>query len=128
MIKYLNIEDILQLHFNIIEEYGGAHGIRSEERLQSVIEAPQLTVFGAEQYTGDYNKAAVYIRNIIGDHPFVDGNKRTGITSGSVFLLTNGYKLTATPKQLEDFAVSIAVDNLDIETIASWLQSNSVIL
>ena len=93
----------------------------------SVVEAPKQEAFGKQQYESVGEKAAVYIRNIIGDHPFVDGNKRSGITVSGVFLARNGYKLTATPKQLEDFAVQVAVEKLDVAAIACWLEENAII-
>jgi death-on-curing protein len=67
----------------------------------------------------------VYARNIIGDHPFTDGNKRTGVTVAAIFLSRNGVQLTATTKELEDFAVQVAVDHLSIEDIAAWLEQHS---
>lgn len=123
--KYLSLEEILRLHFQVIEDFGGSHGIRDESRLKSLVKSPKQEVFGQEQYPTLYEKAAVYIRNIIGDHPFSDGNKRTGITTAGVFLLRNGTKLTATPKELEDFAVKVAVNKLDVPEIAKWLKSHS---
>lgn len=123
--KYLVLDEILRLHFQIISDYGGSHGIRDEGRLKSVVEAPKQEVFGQEQYPGLSEKAAVYARNIIGDHPFNDGNKRSGITVCAIFLQRNGKKLTATPKELEDFAVRVAVEHLSIEQIAAWLQDHT---
>jgi death-on-curing protein len=125
MTKYLSLEEILRLHFQLIEDYGGSHGVRDEARIKSVVDAPRQEVFGTEQYETVYKKAAVYIRNIIGDHPFVDGNKRSGITVAGVFLLRNGMKLTVTPKELEDFAVAVAVEHLDVPAIAAWLQQHA---
>lgn len=125
MMNYLSLEDILHLHYLLVEDFGGMHGVRDEGRLKSVVEAPQTEVFGAEQYETVHDKAAVYLRNIIGDHPFHDGNKRTGITVAAVFLRRNGVKLTATARELEDFAVSVATDRLDVPTVAIWLQSHS---
>lgn len=125
MVQYLSLEEILRLHFQVISDYGGSHGVREEGRLKSVVESPALEVFGVEQYEGLFRKAAVYMRNIIGDHPFFDGNKRTGTTTAAVFLLRNGFELTAMPRDLEDFAVSIATDHLDVEAIASWLEANT---
>jgi death-on-curing protein len=126
MTHYLSAEEILQLHFLVIEDYGGSHGVRDEGRVRSVIEAPAQEAFGVEQYKTVYEKAAVYMRNIIGDHPFVDGNKRTGVTVCGVFLRRNGVNLAATPKQLEDFAVQIAVEHLDVDEIAKWLLENTL--
>lgn len=123
--KYLSLEEVLQLHFFVIEDYGGLHGVRDESRLKSVIEAPQQELFGQEQYKTVFEKAAVYMRNIISDHPFHDGNKRTGTTVGVVFLMRNNKRLTATPGELEDFAVRVAVDHLGVADIAAWLGVHS---
>jgi death-on-curing protein len=123
--KYLSLEEILRLHFQLIEDFGGSHGVRDEGRLKSVAEAPKQVVFDKEQYPSIYEKAAVYARNIIGDHPFSDGNKRTGITVCGVFLIRNSKKLTAVPKDLEEFTVKIATDRLNVSEIADWLKKHS---
>lgn len=125
MIRYLTAEEILRLHFRIIEDFGGSRGVRDEGRIKSVIAAPKQTVFGGQQYPDIYEKAAVYMRNIIADHPFLDGNKRTGVTVGGVFLLRNRHKIIAPPKELENFAIKIAADHLDIEAISKWLKNHS---
>jgi death-on-curing protein len=124
-VEYLTAEEILRLHFQVVNDYGGPHGLRSEERLLSVVEAPKQIAFGLAQYKTVHEKAAVYMRNIIGDHPFIDGNKRTGVTSAAIFLIRNGYKLTAIPKQLEDFAIKIATKHLDIAAISNWLKQHT---
>ncbi len=125
MIHYLAEEEILLAHFKLIERYGGSHGLRSVERIESVVEAPQQAVFGAEQYPEVFEKAAVYARNIIGDHPFAEGNKRTGITVAIMFLQRNGQRFTAQEGELEDFAVHIATEHLNVLAIASWLEAHS---
>ncbi len=123
--KYLSLEEILRLHFQLITDYGGTHGIRDEGRLKSVVQAPAQSVFGVDQYPTIFEKAAVYMRNIIADHPFYDGNKRSGVTVSAVFLMRNVYKLTAIPNELEDFAVRVAVEHLDVAEIATWLNQRS---
>ncbi|HEU0266593.1 MAG TPA: type II toxin-antitoxin system death-on-curing family toxin [Candidatus Saccharimonadaceae bacterium] len=123
--KYLSLEEILRLHFTLIEDFGGLHGVRSEVRLLSVVETPRQELFGEEQYPTIYAKAAVYLRNIIGDHPFSDGNKRTGVLVAGVFLLRNDVRLTATPRELEDFAVAVATEHLEVGVIATWLATHS---
>jgi death-on-curing protein len=124
-VNYLTIEEILRLHFQIIEDFGGSHGVREEGRLLSVVRAPQQAVFGEEQYKTIYEKAAVYLRNIIADHPFTDGNKRTAVTCMGIFLVRNGLLLTATTKELEDFAVQVTVEHLDTGAIVQWLQDHT---
>lgn len=123
-IKYVGLEEILRLHFQIIEDFGGSHGVRDEGRLQSVVQAPKQIVFGEEQYPSIFDKAAVYLRNIIGDHPFSDGNKRTAVTVW-IFLARNGIVLRADPKDLENFTVKVATHHLKVDEIATWLKQNS---
>ena len=122
--RYLSLTDILRLHFHIIEDFGGSHGVRDENRLKLLVAAPKQAVFGTKQYTTIFGKAAVYLRNIVGDHPFIDGNKRTGVTVCGIFLLMNGRQLNCTPKELEEFAVQVAVEHLDIPAIAEWLKTH----
>jgi death on curing protein len=124
MTKYLNEEEILLAHFALIERYDGTHGVRDLKRIKSVTQAVKQEVFGVEQYLSLYEKAAIYARNIIADHPFADGNKRTGITAAVMFLKRNRVNFMAQKGELEDFAVQIATDHLDIPTIAAWLEHN----
>ena len=122
---YLSVEEILRLHFQVIEDFGGSHGIRDEGRVKSAALAPSQAVFGEEQYKTVYEKAAVYLRNIVADHPFIDGNKRTGITVCGIFLARNKCLLTAGSKSLEDFALYVATSKPDIAEIAKWLEAHS---
>jgi death-on-curing protein len=124
-IEYLSLEEILRLHFQVIEDFGGSHGVRDEGRLKSVVNAPKQIVFGQEQYPSIYDKAAVYMRNIIGDHPFSDGNKRTAVTICGIFLARNDIVLSVNPKDLELFTIKITIDHLEIDKIAKWLSVNS---
>lgn len=123
MIIFLTAGEILRLHYQIIEDYGGTHGVRDENRLKSVIEAPKQQAFGHEQYPLVYDKAAVYLRNIIGDHPFSDGNKRTAVTVCAIFLARNDLRIQSTPKELEDFAVRVATEHVSVGEVAAWLEA-----
>ncbi len=123
--NYLSAEEILRLHFQVIEDFGGSHGVRDEERIHSVVVGPQQNAFGSEPYQTVYEKAAVYARNIIGDHPFADGNKRTGTVVTGVFLLRNNVELVCSNQELEDYAVKIAVKKLNVPEIAAWLKQNT---
>jgi len=96
--QYLTLDELLFLHFSIIEDYGGSHGVHDEGRLKSAVVAPSQEVFGEELYPTLYEKAAVYLRAIIADHPFSDGNKRTAVTITAIFLTRSGVHLNAAPK------------------------------
>lgn len=125
MIRYLEIDEILELHFWIIEDFGGSHGVRDELGLKSLAAAPRTIVFGEEQYVPVHEKAAVYLRNCIADHIFTDGNKRTAVTITGIFLARNGWRMAAAAIELENFAVRVATDHLDIDAIADWLKRHS---
>lgn len=123
--KYLTAQEILLIHHQLIERFGGSHGTRDLSRVKSVALAPLQYVFGEEQYKTIFEKSAMYARSIITDHPFLDGNKRTGITAAAMFLGKNGYKLRTKKGEIENFAVKIAVSKSSIEVIATWLEQHS---
>ena len=127
MIRYLEIDEILELHFWIIEDFGGSHGVRDELGIKSLVAAPRTVVFGEAQSVSVHEKAAVYLRNCIADHIFTDGNKRTAVTITGIFLARNGWRMTAAAVELENFAVRAATDHLDIDAIADWLECHSQI-
>lgn len=123
--KYVDAEEILLIHHQLIERYGGSHGTRDLERVRSAAIAPAQAVFGEEQYKNVFQKAAVYARNIIADHPFYDGNKRTGMAAAIIFLKRNGYSFKAKKGEIEDFAVHVATKKPEIPEIAAWLKDHT---
>ncbi len=121
----LTLEQILQLHALVLVKDGGADGVRDVGRLEAAVSTQHQVVFGEELYATVFAKAAALIRGIIGDHPFTDGNKRTAMLAGLTLLEVNGYNFTAQRGELENFAVRIATDRLDIDAIADWLERHS---
>lgn len=120
--KYLDLEQLLMLHVYVLTKTGGGDGIRDIGRLESAVTVQQQIVFGEELYPTLYAKAAAMMRGIVADHPFVDGNKRTATMSVVVLLELNGATLIATPKELEDFAVQVAVEHLSVQDVAAWFE------
>lgn len=121
-VHYLTTEQILLMHSMLVDEYGGSHGIRDKVLLLSTEQLPQQQAFGKELYPTIFLKAAVYARNIISSHPFVDGNKRTGITCAVVCLERNGFVFNTATGELEDYAVFIANKKPSLKEIAAWLK------
>ena len=121
----LTIEQILRLHALVLVKDGGADGVRDVGRLEAAVSTQHQVVFGEELYATVFAKAAALMRGIIGDHPFTDGNKRTAILAGLTLLEVNGYNFTAQRGELENFAVRVATDHLDIDAIADWLERHS---
>lgn len=122
----LNLDQLLEIHALLINETGGANGLRDLGRLEAAIATQTQNVFGQELYQNEIEKSAAIIRSIIADHPFVDGNKRTAVLAGLTFLNINNIKIEFSKGELEDFAVKITVEKLDISTISSWLSSKVI--
>lgn len=120
--KYLTVEDVLLLHQMAIDEAGGTHGLRSLELLDSAVNRCRATFGGKYLYKSIFDKAASLTHSIIKNHPFVDGNKRTGMYSAMTFLELNGYKFKSGQKELVDFAISIDLRDTGIESIAEWFK------
>lgn len=116
----ITLEQLLEIHALVIEETGGLAGLRDLGRLESALATQTQAVFGEELYVGLHEKAVALIRGIIADHPFVDGNKRTAMLAGLTFLELNGIGFKAKTGELEDFAVRVATEKLDIAAIANW--------
>lgn len=124
--RYLTEDDIERLHIEIIDTTGGSNGIRDRGRIKSAVSAQKQVFFGKELYKTIFDKAAVLTRGIITDHPFIDGNKRTGILSGIMLMELNGYDMSRLrDRELEEFAVYVAVHKPDIPTIAAWFKRYS---
>lgn len=123
--RYLTEKQILFIHSAAIDETGGLHGVREHHAILSLAALPRQKLFGKELYPKIFEKAAVYARNIISGHPFLDGNKRTAMLCASIFLEDNGYKITAPEGGVEKFALQIVNKKLDIPQIAEWFKDNS---
>ena len=121
----LTLEQILQLHALVLVKDGGAGGVRDIGRLEAVVSAQHQVVFGEELYATVFTKAVALMRGIIGDHPFVDGNKRTAMLAGLTLLEVNDYSFVARCGELEDFAVRVATDHLAIDALADWLKRHA---
>ncbi len=108
-----------------IDETGGAHGVRDSFAILTLAELPKQKFAGHELYPDIYTKAALYAINIIKSHPFIDGNKRTGMVCAGIFLENNGHKIKVRKGSIEKFALKIVTNNLDLAEIATWLKKNS---
>lgn len=117
--------EVLFFHTVSIEKYGGSGGVRDEVSLLAAIERPWQASFGQEHFASPFEKAAALMESIIRRHPFFDGNKRTATVSASYLLSTFGHELEAEQKELEEFAVSVAVAGIETRDIALWFERHS---
>ena len=122
---YLSAEQILFIHARLIEATGGSHGVRDLGMLLSAIGRPQASFDDQDLYADLFSKAAALMESLIRNHPFVDGNKRTGVTAAGLFLRRNGYRLTANNADLVAITMKIAQSQGDLEELTVWLRENS---
>lgn len=123
---YLTAEEVLAIHAELIDRYGGRHGLRDLGLLESAVARPRAGFGAFEAYPMLWNKAAVLAHSLIHNHAFVDGNKRTGLVSAVIFLERNGYQLRCSQRAFVRCALAIAAHQLDESGIAAWLRDHSV--
>ncbi len=111
---------VLAVHNQMLVEFGGAEGVRDEGLLDSALGRPQ-NLFHYEERVDLARLAAAYAAGIIRNHPFVDGNKRTGFMAAYIFLDRNGSTLTADEVSATTMTLSLASSELDEEAYATWL-------
>lgn len=113
----------LSLHDRLLAFHGGASGVRDEGLLKAALaRARQLAAYGASADIVDL--AAAYTAGIVKNHPFVDGNKRTGFVVGILFLETNGFSFAATEIAAANAVLALAAGELDESGYAAFLRGN----
>jgi death on curing protein len=120
---WLSKELVFILHERLIAEFGGLAGIRDEGLLESALGKPQNLFTCASPSVSDL--AASYASGIVGNHPFLDGNKRTGFAAAAVFIETNGYRLTAKEVEATSATLALAEGTMSEEGYARWLAEHS---
>ena len=124
--KRLSKEQILMLHSQLIEEYGGSDGIRDYNLLDSALENPFQSFGGEELYPTLQAKAARLGYGLIKNHCMIDGNKRIGIHAMLVFLAINGTEIDYTQKELYETILAIADGSLEYEDLLKWILEHQV--
>ena len=121
----LSAEQVLFIHARVIEETGGTHGVRDLNMLLSALGRPVATFDDEDLIPDIFSKAAALLDALIRNHPFLDGNKRTGIVAASLFLQQNGYRLTVKNEELVSIGLGVAQSKLSLDELTSWLKSNT---
>lgn len=123
--SYLSTEQLLFLHHRIIKETGGSEGLANLHMLHSAAGRPRASFGGRDLHPDVHTKAAALVERIIRNHPFVGGNKRTGIAAGALFLRRNGYRLTLTQPEVERLALSVAKGEAPLLELGAALRRGS---
>ena len=119
--KTLTKKQVLALHSALIQEFGGMDGVRYEGLLESALAAPFQTFGGEPMYPSLQSKAAQLGFGLIRNHPFVDGNKRTGAHIMLVFLALNGVELCYGQEDLISIFLSVASGMSDWRDLQRWI-------
>jgi death on curing protein len=124
MTKFLTVEQVIQVHDVFLDEYGGLPGIRDFGLLSSAVEMPRFSCFGKLLHETIFEQAAAYLYHLIMNHPFNDGNKRTGALVALFFLEENGVQIHFSDTDYEDFVVEVAKGHKTKEDSASYFLKN----
>ncbi len=119
---WIAIDDCIAMHEMMLAHHGGLAGLRDKGLLESALAKPKnLFVYGKPSRA---MMAASYAAGIILNHPFLDGNKRTGFLVAAVFLEVNGYVFTASEESVIENALALAAGKLMEKDYADWLKRN----
>jgi death-on-curing protein len=124
--RYLTLNKVLELHIRLIERYGGSAGIHDLGALESALTQPRMTFGGEELYPTIAEKAAALGFALIKNHPFVDGNKRTGHAAMEIFLVLNGFEIDASVDEQEKVILQVASGESKREAFTDWLRPHIV--
>lgn len=121
---WIDIEDCLAFHEEMLSRYGGLSGVRDQGLLESALHRPlQLFNYGNPSI---HTMAATYAAGIIKNHPFLDGNKRAGFMAAALFLEVNGFSFTATEEDVVVHTLALAAGKIDEAAYARWLKRVSI--
>ncbi|TMA59265.1 MAG: type II toxin-antitoxin system death-on-curing family toxin [Deltaproteobacteria bacterium] len=124
--RYLALNEVLALHGQVMAQSGGAVGILNLPALESALAQPRMTFGGDDLYLTLVEKAAALGYSLSQNHPFVDGNKRTGHAAMEVFLVLNGFEIQAAVDEQERVMLQVAAGEMTREEFTDWLRAHVV--
>jgi death on curing protein len=122
---WIDERDALALHDRLLALHGGAAGVRDDGLLKSALARPQQH-FAYADSPDLIDIATAYTAGIVRNHPFVDGNKRTGFVVGILFLELNSYRFTAREEDATQAVLALAAGTLDEAGYSAFLRANAV--
>ena len=128
MTRHLSLGEILSLHRMIMGVAKNASGLRDFSLLESAVAQPRMTFGGADVYPGLVEKAAALGHGLIGNHPFMDGNKRVGHAAMETLLMLAGYEIGADMDEQEKIILAVAAGECNREEFTDWVKKFAVLL
>jgi death-on-curing protein len=120
----IDIQQTILIHKLLIEQFGGASGLRDKDGLEAALARPFQTFDSQELYPSAIDKAAAIIQSIVTNHPFIDGNKRTGYVIMRLILMENQLDILADEDEKYAFVIQISEGKLNIDQIKNWINRN----
>jgi death-on-curing protein len=117
--------EVLAIHDRILQRTGGEHGIRDLGALVSAVSRPFGGTAAGDFYPTLEHKAAALCHGLVREHPFADGNHRTGVAAAALLMERNGRRLTADQNEMVRFAQGVAGEHHRIESMAEWFREHS---
>jgi death-on-curing protein len=124
--RYLTLDEVLELHRLALAQSGGAAGVRDLGALESAVAQPVMAFGGPDLYPTVVDKASALAFSLINNHPFVDGNKRVGHAAMDTFLVLNGCELNAGVEEQERVILGVAAGAVSREEFTAWVGSRVV--
>ena len=121
--EHLTVMQVHAIHDAVIEAYGGSPGIRDANLLESAVNTPQATAFGSSPFADLIEVAAAYLFYLCRNDPFIDGNKRVGMTAAIVFLKLNGIQPSPDSDEWENLVLDVAASRIDREQTTQRLRT-----
>jgi len=113
--RFLTLDEVLELHRIAIDRSGGSPGVRDQGLLESALAQPEMTFAGRDLYPTLADKAAALGYSLVMNHPFVDGNKRVGHATMETFLVLNGHEIAADVDEQERVVLGVAAGTISRE-------------
>lgn len=123
--RFLDLDDVIRIHVSMIGRYGGVPGLRDPGLLQSAIAQPLAAFEGEWLHSTLFEMAAAYLYHIVQNHPFVDGNKRTGAATAIIFLLMNNIEIEADEDGLVALTLGVACGTVGKPEIAEFFSKRA---
>ena len=124
--RRISLAKVLALHRQVVNRTGGLQGVRDLGALESAVAQPFQTFNGHDLYPTLIDKAAALAFFVVGNHPFLDGNKRIGHAALEVLLVLNGFELIARVDEQEEVMLLLASGKLTREQFTAWVNAHTV--
>ncbi len=123
---YLTLDEVRELHADLIAHAGGSLGVRNPDALDSAVAQPRMTFGGEDLDPSPVEKAAALAFSLVMNHPFIDGNKRIGHLAMETFLALNGSMISADVDEQESAFLGLASGVVSREPLTAWIDGHRI--